>query len=111
MTVFYWHIHHDVLCESLREPIEARIAYIKENKPQDERETRLRLLKPVLGALPTPVLEAYAARKKADAAWEKAYWAWRKADAHHKGEIEALHAQECPNCPWDGATIFPGGER
>jgi len=22
-------------------------------------------------------------------------------------EIEALHKQECPNCPWDGNTIFP----
>ena len=22
-------------------------------------------------------------------------------------EIEELHKKECPNCPWDGTTIFP----
>lgn len=25
----------------------------------------------------------------------------------HKAEIERLHAVECPDCPWDGETIFP----
>ena len=24
-------------------------------------------------------------------------------------ECRALHAKECPNCPWDGTTIFPNG--
>jgi len=25
-------------------------------------------------------------------------------------EMELLHKIECPNCPWDGNTIFPGEE-
>ena len=31
--------------------------------------------------------------------------------AEHSEEINALHAQECPDCPWDGKPIFGrGGE-
>lgn len=25
----------------------------------------------------------------------------------YKPEIERLHALECPNCPWNGETLFP----
>lgn len=25
----------------------------------------------------------------------------------HRAEIDALHSLECPNCPWNGKTIFP----
>lgn len=25
-------------------------------------------------------------------------------------EMEALHREECPGCPWNGETIFPGKE-
>ncbi len=27
----------------------------------------------------------------------------------HAAEIEALHDLECPDCPWNGSTIFPNG--
>jgi hypothetical protein len=65
--------------------------------------------------------KANAARQKADAAWERANTVYNKADAArhkaltkfntilqaHHTQILALHAQECPNCPWNGKTIFP----
>ena len=126
--VFYWHIHHHILVESLIEPIENRVAFIKERKPEHERETRLRLMQPVKGKLPNAVVKAWdaylkarvaynkawkahykgwKAYDKAQKAWERAWKAYYKALAAHKDEIEALHAKECPNCSWDGKTIFP----
>ncbi len=58
--------------------------------------------------------EAYdKARKARDKAWEardKAWEAYSKAwkvycKKHHK-ELEKLHTNLCPDCPWDGKTIF-----
>ena len=99
---YAWHVHHDVLIEPLTEPIEVRQEYIRRYKPEHEIETRLRLLKPAVGPLPA----AYA--KKAWAAYDKKAWAaYEKAWAAYAPEIEALHAIECPDCPWDGSSIFP----
>jgi len=89
-----WHIHHDALVEPLTEPLENRIKFIKERKPAREIETRLRLMKPVRGKLPE-LAKAYAE-------WAKAYAA---------PSVLALHAKECPNCPWNGETIFPPAEQ
>ena len=75
-----WHVHHEILWEVLTKPIENRIAYIKSDKPKHEQETRLRLLKPIKGPLPEKLTKA---------------------------AMEALHKKECPNCIWDGLTIFP----
>lgn len=72
-----WHVHHEVLAERLTESVENRIAYIKSGKPEEEVETRLKLLKPMVGTFKT------------------------------KTELNALHEQECPHCPWNGTTIFP----
>ena len=41
---YFWHVHHDALLE-YSENIKERIEYIKENKPREEVEIRLRLLK------------------------------------------------------------------
>jgi hypothetical protein len=75
-TDFWWHIHHEVLVEQLSEPVRARINYIKSDKPKDEVELRLKLLKPVLGKIPTT----------------KTGW-------------NALHKKEC-GCGWNNKTIF-----
>ncbi len=72
-----WHVHHELLAEHLTEPIENRIKYIKSDKPEAEQDTRLRLLKKMKGTFST---------------YE---------------ELIALHAKECPDCPWNGTTIFP----
>ena len=99
---FAWHVHHDLLVEPLIEPLKNRIAYIKDNKPEDEIATRLRLLKPVVGGLPTAVAEAGKAYREARKAFDEVV-------KIHETEILVLHARECPNCPWDNVqqTIFP----
>jgi len=121
---FAWHVHHAVLVEALREPIKVRQIYIRECKPPEEQELRLRLLKPVCGELPSEVVEAGLAHGEAWRAYDeprRAYGeAWRAYDEARRayGEaitrnlpaIEALHAIECPDCPWDGHTIFAGEE-
>jgi len=110
-----WHIHHDALVEPLTEPLENRIKFIKERKPAREIETRLRLMKPVRGKLPELAkayaewAKAYAKWVKADAELAKAYAEWAKAYA--APSVLALHAKECPNCPWNGETIFPPAEQ
>ena len=109
----YWHIHHDKLLE-FSGNIDKRIEYIKYGKPTEEIELRLRLLKPVKGKLPDAVIKVWAACDKAWAAYEKAEAVWEKAWAacdetiqKYQSKIEALHTLECPDCPWDGETIFP----
>src|SRR3990170_2597468 len=123
----FWHIHHEVLLE-WSDDIQERIDFIQAEKPKHEVEIRLRLLKPVQGALPPKLVKAGDARGKAEDANAKAWDAYDKAkaaydkdwdafgkdwDAYRKAydkylpQIEALHALECPDCPWDGFTIFP----
>ena len=113
-ATYAWHVHHDILVEPLTEPIETRIAYIKASKPRSERATRLRLLKPVQGTLPPRLVTARAVLDRANAVldranaeWDRAWAVWYRAKAECLPEIETLHRQECPDCPWDGKTIFP----
>ena len=129
MSKWYWHIHHDVLLEE-SEDIEERINYIRNDKPICEIKTRLRLLREVVGKLPpefVKVARAYhEARRVCNTirkagAWTeysptaaraykallKAGYLYDEARREPNAEITALHAQECPGCPWDGETIFP----
>ena len=122
----YWHIHRGILCE-LSDNIEERIEYIKNNKPAGEIELRLRLLREVKGKLPEAcetAREAYNTTQEAynvaleacKTALEACKTAWRAYNvalgAYNvaletcKEEIEVLHKKECPDCPWDGHTIF-----
>lgn len=78
-----WHIHHEALVEKRTDPISERIAYILSDKPLAEQALRLRLLRPVLD----------------DAAVAEAGKAYDAARAE-------AHSRECPNCTWDGASIF-----
>ena len=130
MADWYWHIHHAVLTEPLTEPLQNRLDYIRKHKPQSERETRLRLIAPVTVELPAALVKARAAYDTAGAAYDTALAAYDKAwvayvtarAAYDKAwadaapELERLHALDCPaalagRCPWDGTTIFPGGNR
>lgn len=131
----YWHVHDRVLVEHCY-GYQGRVDYILREKPASEHETRLRLFQPVRGALPGKLGKICAQFAKACVQMEKASvvpssvvpssvvlsgvkWAkialkWGKAEAErakacakYAPEIEALHAEECLNCPWDGTTIFP----
>ena len=133
-TGFFWHVHHRVLLEWCYD-YDGRASFISEQKREDQKETRLRLFKPVKGKLPQEVVEAWQAIDKAWQAIDKARQALNKArqayyeasqayyeasqaldearqaldEALHKNmpAIEALHKEECHDCPWNGKTIFP----
>ena len=51
--------------------------------------------------------KAWAAYDKAGAAYDKAWAACNAVLQKYADELEALHAAQCPDCPWDGKTIFP----
>ncbi len=119
-TGFFWHVHHEILVEFCHD-YDERAKYIREQKPNRERELRLRLFQPVKGILPQEVIEVGQAYDKAWQAYDKARQAYDKArqacdkarQAYVKAlndneeAIEALHLKECPDCPWNGRTIFP----
>ena len=154
-TGFFWHVHHRVLLEWCYD-YDGRASFISEQKREDQKETRLRLFKPVKGKLPQEVVEAGRVLDKAwhaydeagrasdkawhaynragrasDKAWQayyetqQAYYETQQAyneasqaynrarqaldEALHKNmsAIEALHREECHDCPWNGKTIFP----
>jgi len=100
--LYYWHIHHKRLMEAATEPIANRIAYIRENKPASEVPTRLRLLRAVTDQERAATYNAAIA--SAGAAYDAAI-------ASAEDDLAALHLEECPDCPWDGTTIFPEEKR
>ena len=124
----YWHIHHEILLEDTTD-IQERIDYIKEGKPEDEIPLRLKLMTPVLHPEKLPssfrkareaYCKAWEAYDKAAEAYDKAMEAYDKAreaydkaaEAYYKArkacapQIEKLHREEHPDCPWNGKTIF-----
>ena len=103
---FYWHVHHDVLVEYCYDYDERR-RYIANQKPEAERELRLRLFQKVRGNLPKAYVEAWKAYDDSFTARAEAWKALDEACKACVSEIETLHALECPDCPWDGKTIFP----
>ena len=129
MTIrYYWHIHHDQLWDRASEPIENRIAYIEALKPPHEIALRLRLLREITGpaierlqialqayeAVEGPAWQAY--QDVQGPAWQ-AYEAvqgpaWQAYKAVEKMiDFERLHREQCPDCPWDGKSIFKNGAR
>ena len=132
---YYWHIHHDTLCEGTTD-IKERMAYIKDNKPPNEIPLRLKLMQKVKSPskLPREWKEAYQKWVEAYQKWEEAcqkwveayqkreeaYQKWEEAvqkrweaeqdrweaEQKYEPEIEALHKIEHPNCPWNGESIF-----
>lgn len=127
-----WHIHHNTLCERAGDSLADRAAYVRDNKPEYEIPTRLRLMRPVLNGKAESMWKFYnaacgEAQKLCGGAACGETWkfynaacaeAWKLRGGAACGEaqklydearkpLEALHAVECPNCPWDGTTIFP----
>jgi hypothetical protein len=137
---FVLHCHHEQLIEHLIEPAENRIAFILRSKSPHEQALRLRLFRPFKGKIPSKLKKIIADWEKAkanlwqakaslwqtDADWEKvkadsrkAIADWQKAYAEswkacadwQKTYADTTHKKQCKNCPWDGQTIFPQGER
>mgnify|MGYP001249896530 CR=1 FL=1 len=111
-----WHYHHSTfLVEFPAETIESRRVFIDSDKPLSERALRHRLLRPVVGKLPVSLTQAaqtYAqagqAPTQAYRTWRQAEQAWTQAYQDNLSAISALHAIECPDCPWSTVqeTIF-----
>ena len=106
-STLYWHIHHEILLEETTD-IQERIDYIRANKPEKEIPLRLKLMTPVLHPekLPSSFRKAREAYDKAREAYYKAGEAYDKARKACAPQIEKLHREEHPDCPWNGKTIF-----
>lgn len=132
---FAFHVHHDRLVEWCFDYFD-RVRSIKETKPKDEQELRLKLFKLIDPRyLPSYLQEAGRAYEEAERACdeaERAYEeAWRAYEEARRAYEEAgrareeaerayeealkrampklrkLHRELCPDCPWRGRTIFP----
>jgi hypothetical protein len=105
---FYWHIHHRQLLEIALEPIKDRREYIQTQKPEKEIQRRLRLLKKVKGRLPFRLRSlGFLYHHCRPNYWHYASGDLGKMLVTYSEVIDALHKKECPECPWDGKTIFP----
>ena len=101
MKQMVWHAYHaGSLCQYV--DLEARRTQIEKIKSEHELPTRRRLMKPVVGQLPEEFVIACEVMNAARETWAAREAAYTK----HKAEIEQLHAAECPDCPWNGETIF-----
>ncbi len=96
---FAFHVHHNQLWEFCTD-YDDRVDIIKKNKPENERELRLRLFKLIPGdRLPKLLIEARRA-------FNEARRAYNEARQVCSADIIKLHDELCPNCPFDGDTIF-----
>ena len=127
------HCHHNTLLDYCYN-FEKRVKAIKDTKPQNEQEIRLRLFKllpqKAVDELPIRLLKAYAEWDKAYAEWDKADAEWDKADAEWvkadaewvkanaewvkanaewvKADRDIWHAKWCGCKEWNGMEIiFP----
>ncbi len=102
-----FHCHHDKLVEFAYD-YDERVTFIKESKPEEEIALRLRLFQ----MIPDERLSkrGLATYVKAWQAYDKAWQACDKARQAYLEknikQLEKLHKELCPNCPWDGETIF-----
>ena len=119
---FAFHVHHDVKIEFCFD-YDERAEFILKYKPVKERRLRLRLFQLIpLDRLPKKGLATYLKAQeaydkvrevyhKAGEALDKAREAYFKTrEAYLKANekaLDKLHSELCPDCPWDGRTIFP----
>ena len=127
------HIHHEQLVEIYTQSQESREAYIRLEKPENEHPTRLRLIGVIPDQyLPQEVLAAREIFRQARAAYDQAWTAYDQAWAawtaykqaraaynqaraacnqaifNNREHFESTHHLWCePDCPWNGATLFP----
>lgn len=91
-----FHCHHDKLFEYVYD-YDERVKYIKESKPKNEVDLRLRLFK----MIPEDLLPGRESIK-----WKKYIKAWRAYIQKYEKDFITLHEKLCPECPWNGESIF-----
>ncbi len=121
---FAFHCHHDKLAEWCFD-FNERVKYIKATKPEGEIKLHLKLFKLIPpDRIPTDLVKACKVYVKAEKVYDKAWKVYVKArkayyEARevcdkeltlHKDYFDKLHMELCPNCPWDGETIFSNKE-
>lgn len=97
-----FHCHHDELIERIPSisAFKGRQDFIRRRK--GEVELRLRLFKMIpLERMPQEGLEEFMDILEGGLLWDDTEY-YEK----NKEFIEALHKELCPDCPWDGRTIF-----
>ena len=101
-----FHCHHKQLAEWVHN-YDERVDYIKKMKPQSEVGLRLKLFKMIpKDRVPEELLKARVECDKARVEWDKARVKWDKARVEWNPELIKLHEELCPDCPFDGTTIF-----
>ncbi len=111
-----FHCHHGELVEPVYD-YQKRVDYIKQYKPKDEQELRLKLFRLIPeDRIPGQDSVEWEASNKAWEASNKAreasnygklfIKAWGVYILKYQAQLEALHKELCPDCPWDGKTIF-----
>lgn len=92
----YWHAYHNVIAAVIVSP-RFRVYTILTAKPRRERETRLKLLKPIEDE---DVIKWV--REQHDM--------WNALSKPPHIVLDAHEKECCDDCPWDGTTIFPESE-
>ena len=127
-----FHCRHNKLFEFVLD-YDERVAVISSEKPANEQELRRRLFQlipdekmPGRESVEWEVLdkarETYdraratleKERETLAKAWATVFQvegtyeqAWKTFAKKYGSELEQLHKELCPDCPWDGKTIFP----
>ena len=101
-----WHVFHDELFR-YNTNWNDRLDTIVKYKALEEQPIRERLMHWMECKLPKAVLDAWNPLFISGGTYS--YIDYNKAIEEHREEILALHAKECPDCPWDEEqqTIFP----
>lgn len=100
-----FHCHHDELIEYIPSinAFKGRQDHIKWRKRRSEVKLRLRLFKMIpLERMPQEGLEEFMGNLENGLLWKDTEY-YEK----NKEFVEALHKELCPDCPWNGETIFP----
>ena len=100
----YWHLHHDLICEWCHS-YEDRAYDIIYYKPWWQIRRRLKLFQPVKQVSKLP--ETFRLRMEDEGLRRRPYRCVRGYEL----KLAALHDKECPDCPWNGKTIFPHSKR
>ena len=112
---FAFHMYPDSLIEWCMD-YDARVEGIKLCTPKDELELRLRLFKLIPPEkIPACLAEAFKAYDRAlnkKTNWNAYKIVKKIEDAYYEAledcmpELLRLHEELCPDCPWNGWTIF-----